>query len=547
MSGDLDAILELGDFPYEAPTSPGDPYFANVVLLMHCDGANAGTTFIDSSSYHHTLTQAGGAETLTVAAKFGSAGMYVNNPFPPGNSDFVNTISAPEFQLTADFTFECFVQATDGASGRYFFTVNGVTTYSLACGYGTQVGGQFSAIFRDLLGASTVVYSGAVSAATYHYVAVTLQGTTLRFFLDGILTDTKTISTNRRTDNAYCYVGYPNFGTGWHGYIDELRLTVGVCRYTTSFSPPTSAFIDSAVVPAVGGGGIVFPSAGSKLSGLGLGTGGVRPEITQSGEVHLYFDPSGIVYWGGQYVSPYPDLPANVNGLTNTFNWIYPNQIDTGDVTAPGASYWIRCVPISGGVPGPTSWTPLTSQVRFTLDNLFAKEVVEAFNIQIASDSNGNNIVCNSTEWTFSSFTVGGMYAGIVNPLVGGTYTTGSLHSARISLSIYKDGTGSVIVTRDESYPQYIYTSLYPFNWYTPNSSNIGSSYWVKITPITGSLSYNNATTVVSLYNGVTCGVLNVSTGGTIASCQFKAEIFFDAAGTVLVSSGLYTFNCQVS
>lgn len=51
----------------------GDPYFSSVVLLLHCDGSNGGTTFTDHSSAARTLTASGNTNTSTAQYKFGTA------------------------------------------------------------------------------------------------------------------------------------------------------------------------------------------------------------------------------------------------------------------------------------------------------------------------------------------------------------------------------------------------------------------------------------------------------------------------------------------
>ena len=51
----------------------GDPYFANVSLLLHCDGSDASTTFTDSSSNGHTVTASNDAQIDTAQSKFGGA------------------------------------------------------------------------------------------------------------------------------------------------------------------------------------------------------------------------------------------------------------------------------------------------------------------------------------------------------------------------------------------------------------------------------------------------------------------------------------------
>ena len=59
-----------------APPPPApltDPYFSSVVLLLHGEGANASTAFVDRSSYAHTCTAVGATQVSTAAAKFESS------------------------------------------------------------------------------------------------------------------------------------------------------------------------------------------------------------------------------------------------------------------------------------------------------------------------------------------------------------------------------------------------------------------------------------------------------------------------------------------
>lgn len=69
-------------------------------------------------------------------------------------------------------------------------------------------------------------------------------------------------------------------------------------------------------------------------------------------------------------------------------------------------------------------------------------------------------------------------------------------------------------------------------NWYFPNLTGIGSSYWIRFTPTTGTFTTNGASTFTQL-NAIR-SVTKSATAGA-ASVTFTIEIAADSGGTVIV------------
>jgi hypothetical protein len=75
---------------------------------------------------------------------------------------------------------------------------------------------------------------------TWNHIAVSRYGSTIRAFINGIqvFSGTNTVSYVA----GPIQVGGSAFGT-ITAYINDLRITRGIARYTSNFTPPTTAFL----------------------------------------------------------------------------------------------------------------------------------------------------------------------------------------------------------------------------------------------------------------------------------------------------------------
>jgi hypothetical protein len=84
-----------------------------------------------------------------------------------------------------------------------------------------------------------------LSANTWYHIAVTRSGNTFRTFVNGVVEKTYTSSAAVFSDATIPYnIGRTAYLSGtfyYNGYIDDLRVTKGYARYTTTFTPPTVA------------------------------------------------------------------------------------------------------------------------------------------------------------------------------------------------------------------------------------------------------------------------------------------------------------------
>jgi hypothetical protein len=216
-----------------------DPY---TVLLLHCDGADGSTTFVDSSRSNHTVTVNGNAQIDTAQSKFGGASALFD-----GNNDFLTVPDHNDFEFGAgDFTLEFWyrtqtlagsrgVLGKDNTNGGVFgpFRIDRVNTELRF--WASSNGSSFDVANSVLI--------GAVAINTWYHVAVTRAGTTFRTFLDGVLGGTVTSAAslvNNANPLRIGATGVVPSGTSDHmGHLDEIRISKGTARWTANFTPPT--------------------------------------------------------------------------------------------------------------------------------------------------------------------------------------------------------------------------------------------------------------------------------------------------------------------
>lgn len=232
----------LNPFRFGSGGGPTDPNFANVSLLLHMDGTNGSTTFTDNSPRVKIVTAAGNAQISTSQSKFGGASAYFD-----GSGDYLLVTSDSDFAFgTGDFTIELWSYCTNLGSPRVLFDFRPVSTegaYPYAYITSTQI------VYR-LNNADRIAANHGISTNTWvHYAVVRDSGVT-KIFVNGTVlgatyTDSSSLLVGASSRPVIAANGL-NLGVfAYVGYIDDVRITKGIARYTANFTPPSSAFPNS--------------------------------------------------------------------------------------------------------------------------------------------------------------------------------------------------------------------------------------------------------------------------------------------------------------
>lgn len=225
-------------------TWPGpDPYFANVVALLHFDGTDGSTTFTDVKG--HTFTANGNAQIDTAQSLFGGAsGLF------DGSGDYLSTPDSADWDFgTGDFTLELAVRfnALPVNSSMTFLS----TYQNSSSGWSFQYrndsgGGSGNRLQINMTGDTTnLTFAWSPSAATWYRVSLARSGTSVRAFVDGAQVGSTVESSANLSSAAALVVG--QIGSGIHyfnGWMDEVRITKGVARYAANYLPWAAQFPD---------------------------------------------------------------------------------------------------------------------------------------------------------------------------------------------------------------------------------------------------------------------------------------------------------------
>ena len=219
------------------PSSAPLTAIQNTVLLTNMTGAG-----IYDAAMMTTMETVGDAKLSTAVSKFGGSSMSFD-----GTGDWLKLrVNDPTLTFgSGDFTIEGWVYLTSTSGSQYFVvgTCDNATVAGSSFDFGV-IGPVGASIY---IGAST--YTAAAPAPTLNtwcHVAYVRYGTSFKTYLNGTQVGSTTLPAggviNTGTTNPGA-IGANGAGLGpIVGYIDDLRITKGYARYTTTFTPPTTAF-----------------------------------------------------------------------------------------------------------------------------------------------------------------------------------------------------------------------------------------------------------------------------------------------------------------
>lgn len=209
-----------------------DIYYSSNSLLLHGNGTDGSTTIVDNSPTPAIVTATGSAVISTTQSKFGGASLKTN-------SGAFTSPNAARFGFgTGDFTVEFFVRpaTNSGTVSAVSITHSGVVfRVSLVNTGGTPM---HVTVYNA---ATLVTTNNATPLDQWTHIAVVRSSGMLTLFVNGVGSTPVAFSTDIHASGSI------SVGDGFLvSYLDEVRITKGVARYTSTFDVPTLPFDDGA-------------------------------------------------------------------------------------------------------------------------------------------------------------------------------------------------------------------------------------------------------------------------------------------------------------
>jgi len=212
---------------------------ADTVLLLHCDGADASTTFADDSvggngGSGHTVTAVNDAQVDTAQSKFGGASLLLD-----GSGDYLSIADHADFDFgSGAFGVDWWEYRTATGNRVAISRMLGATIDAYMLGY-VSGAGDVQCYFSGN-GSSWLTWGdlGTYSTGTWiHRAVVRRAAGDIYCYQDGVHQATLSpgaASLHDSSNGLYIGAGY---GTAYIGNIDEVRVVKGACPIDDSDDP----------------------------------------------------------------------------------------------------------------------------------------------------------------------------------------------------------------------------------------------------------------------------------------------------------------------
>lgn len=217
-------------------------------LLIHADGQNNSTEFFDSSFYEKQVTSVNGASVATNKKYFGSGSAYFD-----GINDYLELSDSPDWNFgTEDFTIEFWELNSTKNSRQHALSFGSSSASNIDFDFNDPGACNGSAkgiwVYWNS-GGSNAICAGNTNDYTdgkWHHVAFIRKNNVMTLYVDG-----KSVGSTNYSNPINLSSGTGKYKIGsvwsiptylWKGNLDEIRISKGIARWDSDFTPPESPY-----------------------------------------------------------------------------------------------------------------------------------------------------------------------------------------------------------------------------------------------------------------------------------------------------------------
>jgi len=208
-------------------------------LMLYMDES----PFVDSSASAHSLTLNGGIARTAAQSKFGGYSAYFDDI-----DDSIKVSHSTDFDFgTGDYTIDFWMYDSVQSSNAYLFDRSDNTDSFANLGLQFLPNGHLRLLVDDGTDTAYAIFqegTTSIGSGSWYHIALVRDSGTTKLFIQGNLEFSNAAAYNVNYTKPLT-IGVSESGTGdqfYNGYIDEFRVSKGIARWTTNFTPPTQQY-----------------------------------------------------------------------------------------------------------------------------------------------------------------------------------------------------------------------------------------------------------------------------------------------------------------
>lgn len=210
-------------------------------LLVHADGTNGSTAFKDNSTANHAITAHGAAQVSTSEKAFGNGSAALGG----ASGNYLSSPDSTDWTFgTGDFTVDMRLRFTSTSSLMAIaFQLQGNDGWFAF--FNTSGDGKLHFLGRTNSGAtSTGSFEATPSFSTnvWYHVAFVRSGSSGLIFQNGALLATTVTAPLTTFVDVAAELDVGGVSIASPAFEDEFRISKGIARWTSTFSPPVAAY-----------------------------------------------------------------------------------------------------------------------------------------------------------------------------------------------------------------------------------------------------------------------------------------------------------------